>query len=201
MKKEVLCDPFDLKPMDRGELEKLALFAVCVAGKNARTTWPKVVRFHQLMEEREPCGEVMSPFELLSMYDHMHIDEMLREVKMGQYARITKALYSLGHLTYSWTWRDLLKISGINLKTAKLVELYRHPGQNCACLDVHVLRAMAEWPGVKRLKIEVPTSSPQDEVIYCTLEGIVLAEAARLGFKPWEFDKSMWLTAQVDAAA
>lgn len=180
------CDPLDLVPLrDTAELERLAVFAVCVAGKGAPVIWRKVEQFI-------PRG-TQNPFELLHHYVTTNtLISRLYDVRMGQYTRIGRALTCMAAL-HATPWRpaDLYHIGGVNFKTAKLVELYKWPGGECACLDVHVLREMATWPTAAHLKI--PKASPQNFKVYTQLEELFIREAYRRQVVPWVLDKEIWL--------
>lgn len=190
-------DPFDLVPLADGwELEKLAVFGVCVAGKSASTVWPKVQELLDPKTWWDPACDtppIFGPFETLDWLSQGEaLVDALRKVKMGQYARIGGALASLGALRRDWNWKSLLEVPGVNLKTAKMVQLYTAPGGRCACLDVHVLRAMKAWPAVKKLQIKVPDAAPNDPHLYAVLEALFLVEADARGVAPWSLDKELW---------
>lgn len=184
----VLCNPLDLQPMySRAELEKLAIFAVCVAGKSARIVWPKIQNMLSTTHN-------IWPFAWLQKWTRDgSLEERLKFNKMGQYRRILPALQKMGELAEGWEWHHLLDVPGIKLKTAKLVQLYTWPGQECACLDRHVLRDMKTWSVVKKLGIKVPDSAPQDRDIYIVLEEIFKLEALRRLKACWVLDKEIWL--------
>ena len=196
------CDPADLFPLDDFyELEKLAVFGICVAGKSMGIVWPKVQELlnpKTWWTEKLEDTPILSPFEILSSSSEEEIKEMLHKVKMGQYERLAKALKTLGNLpTYgNWKWYDLLKVPGVSYKTAKLVQLYTYPGQKCACLDRHVLKAMKTWPLVKKMGIQVPSSAPQEEDVYSVLETVFLMKCKEERTEPWMLDKKLWLAAK-----
>lgn len=178
-------NPFDLYPLDtRAELEKLAVFAVCVAGKSARTTLPKVSAIFQNIPDTP-----LNHLRKLVKDKTLHAE--LQQRKMGQYTRISAALTQMSKLPDDWQWYHLLDVRGVGYKTAKLVQLYTWPGGECACIDRHVLRYAAATARGAIRKI-LPTSSPQDEATYLMWEAWFRREARVRLLPDWLFDKVLW---------
>jgi hypothetical protein len=193
------CDPFDLSPLsDRRELERLAVYGVCAAGRSARAVWPKVVSllcpevwWAGLPEPAPP----LCPFDVLRLSAGRVACGLLRHprVRMGQYGRIGRALEGLARLPRAWSWRDLLSVPGVGLKTAKLVQLYDAANAlPCACLDVHVLHAMRAWRRVRKVRVAVPVCAPSDPDRYAVLEALFAREAEERGVPCWRLDKDLW---------
>ncbi len=189
--KGVKCNPLDLYPLsERAELERLAIFAMFVAGKGAAAIWPKT----QLMFAGKE-----SPFERIRKWvKDKQEAKVLKDHMIGNYTRHISAFRTIAQFPKDWTWDKLLYVTGISHKTAKLVQMYTWPGRDrCACIDRHILRWLRE-PNVlpKDLRKIIPENSPQDYRLYSAIEGIVMRFADRYNLLDWELDRIIWKAGQ-----
>lgn len=177
----ILCNPLDLWPLESvAEREKLAVFGVLVANKDAAQTWDKAQRLF-VHDER--------PFATLRRLERQgELYDKLLELKVGQYTRVFKTLRHFAGLPESWAWQDLQKGPGNLLKTARLVGMYTRPPARVAVLDIHVLAFLRqEFPHCR-----VPKDTPSRLGEYLVLEHFFLKSADRRGLEPWQLDREVW---------
>lgn len=194
-----MIDPRNITKFDRNEyeLEEFLLFSIVVAGKNAFVQANKLDQFLTRWKENE--------YSPLAAIRTMNMDgtliDFLRQVKMGQYQRISTAFRGLGYfLNYdaeTERHHPLRKINikylecirGIGMKTARFFVLHSRANQQVACLDTHIL----QWLGV--LGHEVPKTTPSGEK-YLALEKVFLDYCKKLGMLPADLDLKIWNEAQ-----
>lgn len=171
------------------ELQEWLLFGIVVAGKNAEQ---QALKLDQLLRKRR-CAQ--TPFEFIQGFDFGSawlLEEYLREVKLGKYTLLLKALPAAAQFSEaalrSASTRELAHIPGVSLKTAKMFILHSRPNQFEVPLDTWVLRYLRQrYPQAK-----VPEASPQREDVYEMLESLFLADCFRHGVSVAEADINCW---------
>jgi len=147
-----MIDPQNITNFERTEtqLQEFLLFAICVAGKNASVQAKKLDDFLVLIQGPAwPRGFTFYPthFDNLHCLSLFEIEHYLKEVKMGQYTRISKAFCELSTqrpFLKGATVQGLERIKGIGPKTARFFILHSFPNARCAVLDTHILKYIRE---------------------------------------------------------
>lgn len=182
-----MIDPADVTNFDRteSELQEFFLFTVVVAGKTAYVQAKKLEQFLEPAQLKN-----MTPFEYIDyLIKRGHLREMVCEVKLGQYNRLTAVFENSTKLDLTTVTTDELeKIPGIGPKTSRFFLLHSQPNQKFAVLDTHVLAWMSE--NVDGLV--VPKATPQSPSRYKALEEIFLVEAKKRNITPEDFDLQIW---------
>lgn len=182
-----MIDPSDITDFDRteSELQEFFLFTVVVAGKTAYIQANKLEMFL-----KNAWLKSMTPFEYIDyLIKKDHLREMVCEVKLGQYNRLTTVFKNSTKLDLSTVTTDELeKIPGIGPKTSRFFLLHSRPNQKFAVLDTHVLT----WLGENVANLVVPKTTPQSPSRYKTLESIFLKEAKKRNITPEDFDLQIW---------
>lgn len=178
-------DPKNITKFDRTlpELERFLIFCICVAGRNSQMVAGKLNKWWVM--------NATSPTLTLLSFTHDEIIEELQGIKMGQYTRISNALYSVsarvdGPFLRGCQVEDLTSIAGIGPKTARFFLLHSRPNQNLAVLDTHILRYMRE-NGIA----DTPKSTPSGKR-YLELEKIWLDHCAKCGKTSAQLDLEVW---------
>jgi len=196
-----MIDPRKVTKFDRTkeELEEFLLFAIVVAGKGAFQQAAKLEAFlSQRQKSEDGACFVQSPFEYITDLDWKpgRLVERLREVKMGQYDRVSTAFRGVAHLfPYPLFKTDISMlecIKGIGMKTARFFAMHTRPNVEYACLDTHILRWLSGLGYA-----DVPKSTPRGEK-YLQLESIFLQHARHLGKTPSELDLEIWNSQHVE---
>lgn len=182
-----MIDPTEVTNFDRtdSELQEFFLFAIVAAGKTA------IIQARKLEEFLTPAWiEGITPFEYIQrLIDNGILREMICEVKLGQYNRLTAAFIQSVKLNLSTaTTEELEKIPGIGPKTSRFFLLHTRANQRFAVLDTHILA----WLGDNVADLTVPKATPQSASRYKALEDIFLAEADKMGMKPEDLDLQIW---------
>ena len=139
------------------ELEIFWIFGLFVAGKNADYANKCLTELLKDIEE---------PFEYFKSLGKIGIEDALRKVKVGQYNRLTKAIWeSLNVNLKTCNLDELLNIHGVGPKTARFFLLHSRENCDCAVLDTHILSWMKN-NGTE----DVPKVTPQNTKIYKKLE-------------------------------
>jgi thermostable 8-oxoguanine DNA glycosylase len=164
------------------ELEELLIFSVCVANKPAERT-AKVV------DKLLKCSRAKTPFgKIRSLIKQGKLEEYLKQVRTGQYSRISKSLRDLVDSQLDLkkcTVQCLEKIYGIGPKTARMFILHTRPKQQVAVLDTHILKYL------KTLGHQVPKTTPTGRM-YSKLENVFLDHARELGQNVADLDLNIW---------
>ena len=101
------------------------------------------------------------------------LGKALRAEGIGCYTNRAKYLIDLADSNIDLkecTIEDLEDIKGIGPKTARFIILFSREGENCAVLDVHILR----W--LKGLGFNVPHDTPSSSKKYREIEKIFINE-------------------------
>lgn len=193
-----MIDPSKVTNYNRSyeELEEFLLFSIVVAGKNA---YQQAKKLDQFLSRWRKNG--YSPFDAIRTMDmDGTLIDFLKQVKMGQYQRISTAFRGVAkffrndegeryHPIYEVKIKHLECIKGIGMKTARFFVMHSRPDQQVACLDTHILR----WLGVQGY--EVPNTTPSGDK-YLALEKVFLDYCNKLGMLPADLDLKIWNEAQ-----
>jgi hypothetical protein len=195
-----MIDPSKVTNFNRtaSELEEFLLFTIVVAGKPAYQQAEKLDKF------LEHKGEG-TPFEYIRWLDAWgtsgYIEKMLRQVKMGQYQRISSAFRGVSdffrsdsdnirfHPLATVPVRILESVKGIGMKTSRFFVMHTRPTSEYACLDTHIL----QWLGNKGHNVPKTTPSGQK---YLELEKVFLDYAKEMSMMPAALDLQIWNEAQ-----
>lgn len=159
------------------ELDTFWLFCICVAGKNADQTALKVGRLIENVPDDWRLFEWLSA--LPDLMGH------LQNVKVGQYARISRAIRDSAFLDLrNATLEQLEQVHGVGPKTARFFLLNTRPGVEYAVLDTHILRWLREQHSCRAPKSTPPKGKTYEywedvalNFIRGTYPGLTLAEA------------------------
>ena len=184
------------------ELERFILINMFVAGKNASIQQVKLDQFIGCV--RRDIGEhVVDTLGILSaIHNTIPSAEVndkvlgwLKEVKAGQYSRLTYGIIQLadwigaGKIDLCACSRDqLAKIKGIGYKTASMFLMYTRRYFDGACLDTHILKYLRDETPVQN----VPYRTPATREDYLRLEREFLNIAIAYNKSIAEFDFEIW---------
>ena len=174
------------------ELQEFLLFSVVVAGKNSAVQAAKLDSFLRLAVVRyaNSHGYLQADFfSILRGLAEQEIRNLLQEVKMGQYNRLTPLIFELAHLcnVNTCTVEDLERFKGLGPKTARFFILHSRKDARIAVLDTHILKHLAKY-GVNN----VPKSTPQNTKTYALLEKEFLRLVDLSDLTPAEYDLMVW---------
>lgn len=164
------------------ELQLRLLYAVIVAGKSARFAEQAMARLFAGLGDTLPFNR------LLEWVADGTLDARLREARVGNYGKISKAFSALaasGIDLRSCGPDSLEAIHGIGPKTARFFMIWTRHDARVAALDVHILRWMRD------LGYDAPRQTPSGKR-YALLEAAFLAEADRRGLSPQALDAQIW---------
>ena len=171
----------------KADLELFAVFAVCVAGKNAQQTADKV---NDNFRDVATPTKQLTPFEAIKNLVNIKVFvAYLKMAKMGQYRRIYRALRDLvesGIDLKTCTVEELEAIHGIGPKTSRFIIMHSRPNQRLAMLDTHILRWMRDQG------IETPKATPQSKKLYKELEQKFLTLCDKCAILPSQLDLKIW---------
>jgi thermostable 8-oxoguanine DNA glycosylase len=171
----------------KADLELFAVFAVCVAGKNAQQTADKV---NDHFRDVATPTKQLTPFEAIKNLVNIKVFvAYLKMAKMGQYRRIYRALRDLvesGIDLKTCTVEELEAIHGIGPKTSRFIIMHSRPNQRLATLDTHILRWMRDQG------IETPKATPQSKKLYKELEQKFLTLCDKCAILPSQLDLKIW---------
>ncbi len=189
-----MIDPSNITNFSRTkeELEEFLIFCLLVTGKNARTT-------SRLLEDLlksihtgpQPLLFKSSyrPFYFLKRHNETQLKDMLSSAKFGCYNIKAKSLYELVHSGLNLktcTVEDLEKIHGIGPKTSRFFILHSRDNQQCAVLDVHILKYLSENGH------NVPRYTPSNKKKYKEIEAIFLTIAEEKNVSASKLDLDIW---------
>ena len=182
------------------EFEEFLLFTIVVAGKSAYQQAEKLDKFIKKF-----TGGGYTPFGIIRTMDMDGTLEFhLRDVKMGQYQRISSAFRGVAryfrhnpnterfHPLQEVNVKHLECFKGIGMKTSRFFVMHsrRSNAYDYACLDTHIL----QWLG--RKGHNVPKTTPNGQK-YLDLEKLFLDYAKEMGMMPATLDLQIWNEAQV----
>jgi thermostable 8-oxoguanine DNA glycosylase len=182
MENLAVIDPSNVTDFKRtsSQLETFWLFCLFVAGK---TAYVQARKLHELRQ----YYDMATPFASIRRAGPRYLERALREVKIGQYLRLTRAVWaSLDLDLRRVSVDDLEDIRGVGPKTARFFLLHTRPAQNVAVLDTHILAHLRDhgYPA--------PRTTPQSVATYRRTEELVLDLAHRAGMTPADFDLHVW---------
>lgn len=154
-----LIDPKNITHYNRTdkELEIFWLFCILVAGKNSDTTSRVLANFLNKLPEDK------SPFEAIRDLGEEGLYNLLVSHRVGQYNRITKAIWqSLDLDLRNCNREDLMNIYGVSHKTSRFFLLHSREFCEEVVLDTHILRWMRDYCYI----VGVPNNTPQDKNKY-----------------------------------
>lgn len=173
--------------MTRSQREYFVLFGIAVAGKSASTTAAKLNEFLEFIQKMYPRRK-LSPFQKVRLVAQSGLLTLTVELfKFGQYSRIVRGFKEAClldpdnlHIT------ALEKVTGIGMKTARMIMLYTQPDASVVPLDRHVLKFL------RQLGHEAPEASPSDVPTYSRLEQAFIAEAMKRNVTVRQLDTQVW---------
>ena len=173
--------------------EWFLLFAVCVAGKQAKATQAKLNEFLRDSCRLVPERLWKSPLAIVSRLDEINLlESQLRKHKMGQYNRILGAFREVSRPEFSiekhLTVKDLEKVPGIGPKTSRFIVLYTDPKAECVPLDTHILKYLAARYPNKR----IPKATPSSPMTYTRLEFLFKFQAKIQNKSVRQLDTEVW---------
>lgn len=203
-------DPKNITNYNRTPLELQLFFMFCifVANKPSNITARKVNNmflprydnaFSLKVLEENPLihdGGLHAPFAVIHiMIKFKLVEEWLQHWKVGQYHRFTKTMHDINntfvlgqeHLD-TITLENLMKITGMGMKSARFFLVHSRWDQPHAILDVHVLKWLKQIYGTDLVPKKTP-SNPKD---YKLLEGLFLGECVKWKRGPAEMDTFIW---------
>lgn len=173
--------------MTHGQREYWVLFGVAVAGKSASVTAKKLDELLVFVQKMYPRRK-LSPFQKIQLLSNSGLlGEVLRFFRFGQYSRVVQGfkeacLLDVDNLHIT----ALEKVTGIGMKTARMIVLYTQPNAKVVPLDRHVLKFL------RKLGHKAPESSPSDYKTYFRLEQAFIAEAALRCVSVRQLDTEVW---------
>ena len=139
------------------ELEVFWLFCILVAGKNSDTTSRLLARFLNKLPDNQ------TPFEGIRELGEEGLHNLLVSHRVGQYNRITKAIWqSLDLDLRNCSREDLMNIYGVSHKTSRFFLLHSREFCEEIVLDTHILRWMRDHCYI----VGVPDNTPQNKDKY-----------------------------------
>lgn len=164
------------------ELQEFALFCIAVAGKNAKNIAKALNRF--LGDQNTSL-----PFETIkSLHSSGMLETAIRNARLGQYTKLTKAFYQISQLDLkTCTLEELEKVHGIGFKTSRFFLTYTRPNQKFSILDTHILRYMRE-----ELGITTPKSTPSNFKKYRELEDLFIKHCEKSNRLIADLDLEIW---------
>lgn len=187
----------------QAEREQFLLTCIFVAGKNAAIQQNKVLEF--IEAARRDVGSFI--VDSMGIFSALHnasasedelketVGRLLKEVKVGQYARITKCIVATcagvgsGRINIASCNRpQLTALPGIGYKTASFFMLYTRKGWKGACIDTHILKWMREEQGLPN----IPDRTPSLKDKYFEVEQLFLEQAKILKKPVAQLDFEIW---------
>jgi len=187
-----MIDPEKITNFDRtdSELEELMLFAVCVAGKNARIQAEKLDTF---LSNIKLMG--ITPFQYIQRLEikGLLLSE-LQKSKLGKYKLLEQSFKYLAsqfqNELHAATIEELQDAPGVGMKTARFFVLHSRPNSRVAVIDTHLLKYLKrEFPNEN-----VPKVTPQQISAYRRMERLFLQKCDEEGVAPHQGDLTCWLT-------
>lgn len=167
------------------ELQTFWLFCILVAGKNSDTTSRLLSRILSSLNPYE------TPFNAIRILGEDGLYNLLLENKVGQYNRISKAIWqSLDLDLRNCSREDLMSIYGVSHKTSRFFLLHTREFCEEIVLDTHILRWMREKCHI----LGVPNNTPQNITKYEEIAGLCkyLMKIHYPGFTLAQVDLMIW---------
>jgi hypothetical protein len=194
-----MINPDDVTNYNRTKYEKeeFLLFCCCVAGKSAFQQAEKLDKFLDLLvksyyRELTYDSSILainpdSPFALLRLHDIETVKNYLKDVKMGQYDRLTNLFLGLALVVDvdTVTVEELESFKGVGPKTARFFVVHTRPNERYIVLDTHILAYLREEG------FDTPKSTPTGNT-YKNIENLALALVDSSGMTPADWDLSIW---------
>jgi len=179
-----MIDPYNIINYNRNqyELEEFLLFAILVAGKNAKTTANALEKLLKLSNKKTPFKKIKSMIQKNKLIDN------LKASGIGQYNRISKAfaeIIKLENTLQTISVEKLEQIYGIGPKTARFFVMFSRKTNKYAVLDTHMLKYLAS------IGYNVPKTTPSGKK-YKELEQAFINEAKKYNKSVAEFDLNIW---------
>lgn len=178
----------DFKRSD-AQLEELFLFAVLVAGKNARVQADKLELFLG-------AEGLKAPFKYIRDLDNNgKLRQKLEESKVGKYNLLIKSFRYMVENLSNGILREapiewLEKTPGVGLKTARFFVLHSRPDSRVAVIDTHLLKYLKR----EFVAVDVPTVTPFDPAKYKVMETLFLGCCLKENVTPYHGDLTCWIT-------
>lgn len=171
------------------ELQEVALFWICAAGKNGVTA---AKLLDSLLVDINPQNKLL-PFDAIKNVGIDRLPQKLKEHGIGCFTSKAKSMYSLAianlDLT-SCTPQELETIHGIGMKTSRCFIIHSRKQAQYAALDTHILKYL------RAQGIDAPLSTPS-KTQYLRLEKEFLRLAKQAKKTPADFDLEIWNRYQV----
>ncbi len=152
-------DPTKITNFNRtdSELQAFWIFGCIVAGKNSDYAAKVLARLLNRCDT--------TPFEYFRDLGEAGIRNALVAARSGNYTRITRFIVESLDLDLRTASKDqLMKVFGVGPKTVRMFLLHTRPNVECAVLDTHILKYLAEK------KQCVPSQTPSSLKQYDELE-------------------------------
>ena len=169
------------------ELEVFWLFCILVAGKNSDTTSKVLTNLLTNLKEDQ------TPFEYIRDLGEQGLYDLLVSNRVGQYNRISKAIWQSIDLDLrNCSREDLMGIYGVSHKTSRFFLLHSREFCEEIVLDTHILR----WMKDKCHIVGVPNNTPQNKDKYEYLAKLCkeLMENHYPGLSLAQIDLLIWTT-------
>lgn len=139
------------------ELQTFWLFCIMVAGKNSDTTSKVLTKILSGLAPWE------TPFDAIKALGYDALHNMLVTHRVGQYTRISKAIWqSLDIDLRNCSREELIGIYGVSHKTSRFFLLHSREFCEEIVLDTHILRWMRDRCGIS----DAPENTPQNTKTY-----------------------------------
>jgi thermostable 8-oxoguanine DNA glycosylase len=164
------------------ELEELALFWICAAGKNGKTA-------ARLLDALLQSLPGTTPFNKIRSTDPELLPAQLKAAGIGCQNSKAKSMLQLAHSGIDLRRclpEDLETIHGIGRKTSRCFILHSRKDARYAALDTHILKFLREQG------YDAPISTPASAKKYAELEEAFLQLADAAGKSVAAFDLEIW---------
>jgi thermostable 8-oxoguanine DNA glycosylase len=164
------------------QLEELALFWICAAGKNGKTA-------ARLLDTLLQSLSGSTPFDKIRSTQPEELPSHLKAAGIGCQNSKAKSMLQLAHSTLNLRTclpEDLETIHGIGRKTSRCFILHSREHARYAALDTHILKFLREQGH------DAPISTPASAKKYAELENAFLSLADKSGKSVAEFDLEIW---------
>lgn len=191
-----MVDPMNITKFDRTEeeLQEFAIFAVCVAGKTAKSIAPRVAQLIKNMVILPNKPDSVRTFDMIALMQPYRLANMMKDVGIGCFNQKADTICMLAQRVHNGmlnlrtcTPEDLEKIKGIGAKTSRFFILHSRANARYAALDTHILKHLTAWEIP-----QVPLSTPPKGPAYARLERAFLNLADAAGMTPADYDLMLW---------